>query len=110
MFSGSGSVDLLIDKVGGVSQVIKQLTGSQGVGVSIIDTRRGVKSTLESFSKSGIRVLLQEYIESSGRDFRVFVVGNKVVATYQRIAPRGDFRANISGGGKGVPAKITKGE
>ncbi|MFA5814264.1 MAG: RimK family alpha-L-glutamate ligase [Bacteroidales bacterium] len=110
LFSGSGSVELLIDKVGGVPVVVKQLTGSQGDGVSILDSKRAVKSTLESFAKSGIRVLLQEYIESAGRDFRVFVVGNRVVAAYQRIAPREDFRANISGGGKGVPAKITKEE
>jgi len=107
LFSGSGSIEHLIDKVGGIPLVIKQLSGSQGVGVSIIDSRRSLKSTLQSFTKSGVRVLLQQYIESSGRDFRVFVVGNRVVASVQRIAPRGDFRSNLSLGGQGVPAKIT---
>jgi len=53
--------------------------------------------------------LLQEYIkESSGKDIRVFVVGNKIVAAMDRIAvTRGEFRSNFSLGGKVKIAELT---
>jgi len=110
LYSGGDSVDQLIEKIGGVPVVVKQLHGSQGKGVSILDSMRAIKSTLDSFAKAGITVLVQEYIEAGGKDFRVFCVGGKVAAAYQRIAPKNDFRANISGGGHGIKAEISKEE
>ena len=110
LYASGGSVEQLVNKVGGVPVVIKQLSGSQGVGVSILDSMRAVRSTLDSFRKAGVNVLIQEYIDTGGKDYRVFVVGGKVVATYMRVAPKGDFRANISGGGTGIKATITKQE
>lgn len=110
LYSKADPIEQLVGKVGGPPVVVKQLTGSQGVGVSVIDTMRGVRSTLESLQKAGITIILQEYIEANGRDVRAFVVGNEVIAAYQRIAPKGDFRANISGGGTGANVKLTKEE
>lgn len=108
--SDAAFADQLIQKLGGLPVILKQLNGSKGVGVSILESRMAARSTLQSFQKAGVTVLLQEYIDASGKDFRVFVVGGRVVAAYQRISPKGDFRANISGGGSGVKANITKEE
>ncbi len=110
LYSGGDSVDQLIEKIGGTPVVVKQLHGSQGKGVSILESMRAIKSTLDSFAKAGITVLVQEYIEAGGKDFRVFCVGGKIIAYYQRVAPKDEFRANISGGGHGVIAPITKEE
>lgn len=42
---------------------------------------------------------VQEYLPSD-RDVRVVVIGGKPVHAYWRVAPEGDFRTNISGGGR----------
>ena len=110
MYYGGDSVDQLIEKVGGVPVVVKQLFGSQGTAVSLLDSMQAVRSVLDSFAKAGISVLVQEFIDAGGKDFRVFCVGGKVAASYQRVAPKGEFRANISGGGHGIKAEITKEE
>src|SRR5262249_49362958 len=53
-------------------------------------------------------ILVQEFVrEAEGRDIRCFVVDDKVVASMQRIAPAGDFRANIHRGGSATEIKIT---
>jgi ribosomal protein S6--L-glutamate ligase len=41
-------------------------------------------------------ILVQQYIkESKGQDIRCFVVGDQVVASMERVAQEGEFRANI---------------
>jgi RimK family alpha-L-glutamate ligase len=46
-------------------------------------------------------MLFQEFIKSSkGKDLRLQVVGNQVVAAMYRYSENGDFRANITNGGK----------
>jgi ribosomal protein S6--L-glutamate ligase len=41
-------------------------------------------------------ILVQEFIkEADGKDLRLFVIDGKVVATIQREAMPGEFRANI---------------
>jgi len=53
-------------------------------------------------------LLVQEYIgERPGEDLRVLVIGGKVIGAMKRIAPPGDFRANISNGGYGEPFAVT---
>lgn len=42
---------------------------------------------------------IQEYIPND-RDIRVVVIGQRVVNAYWRLAPDGDFRSNIAGGGR----------
>ena len=43
---------------------------------------------------------MQEFIaEAEGADLRCFVVGDEVVASMRRQAPKGDFRSNLHRGG-----------
>ena len=47
-----------------------------------------------------VPVLLQDFVEEAkGTDIRCFVIGDKVVATMQRIGQDGEFRANFHRGG-----------
>ena len=53
-------------------------------------------------------MLVQEFVrEAQGKDLRCFVIGGKVVASIQREAAPGEFRANIHRGGSARPVKIT---
>ncbi len=54
-------------------------------------------------------MLFQEFIHSSkGKDLRLQVVGSQVVAAMYRYSDNGDFRANITGGGKMKPYEPTQ--
>lgn len=102
-------VSFFVDKLGGLPIVVKQLTGSQGTGVSILETPLSTNTTLESLHRAGVPVKLQRFIKSQGQqieDFRAIVVGGKVVSAMRRTAPQGDFRANLSRGGSGIGVKL----
>jgi len=97
----SNNIDFLIEKVGGLPFVLKYNYGSQGAGVMIMETKKSAISTIEGLLKNKADFILQQYIESRGQDIRAIVMGDKVIVTYQRTAPKGDFRSNLSLGGSG---------
>ena len=52
-------------------------------------------------------MLLQRFIsESSGRDIRAFVVGDRVVAAMRRVASGDEFRSNVHRGGSAEAIEI----
>lgn len=100
----------VIKDVGKFPLILKTSSGSLGVGVAIIESKRAMQSIVEMLhGQRHVSVVIQEYIrESSGKDIRAFVVGNKVVAAMERIArKRGEFRSNYSLGGKVRKVKLT---
>jgi ribosomal protein S6--L-glutamate ligase len=98
----------LIDMVGGAPLVVKLLQGTQGMGVMLADTRQTAENIIESFLGLKANVLVQQYIgEANGADIRCFVVGSRVVASMQRQARAGEFRANLHRGGKASVVCIT---
>lgn len=75
--------------------IIKFVEGTSGVGVVLAPTYAVAKSIIEAFAAAHIPCMVQEYIkESEGRDIRCFVIGDEVVASMERVAPPGEFRAN----------------
>lgn len=79
--------------------IIKECFGSFGQQVYKVENH---KELLRIIEKIGTKpFLFQEYISSShGRDIRINVVGDRAVAAMYRYNDEGDFRANISNGGK----------
>ncbi len=101
----------LIKMVGGAPLVVKLLQGTQGVGVVLTETNQAAESLINAFKAVKAEILVQEFVkEAQGRDIRCFVVDGKVVASMQRTAPEGDFRANIHRGGSAQEIKITADE
>lgn len=83
----------------GYPLVCKCCYGSLGLQVFLINNREELNSKYKELIF--IPHLYQKFISSSkGKDFRMYVVDNKVVACMQRYNPS-DFRSNISLGGKG---------
>ncbi|MEX0913302.1 MAG: ATP-grasp domain-containing protein [Candidatus Paceibacterota bacterium] len=73
--------------------VVKEPVGSKGEQVALC--------TEDNFSEvvaKNKEYLAQEFIEYTA-DYRIHVAGDKTFCTYERIAPEGDFRANVSLGG-----------
>lgn len=82
----------------GLPMVIKECYGSFGMQVYLAETAEEVQ--LYTKKLAGKPFLYQKYLEiSSGRDVRLQVVGDDVVAAMYRFSENGDFRANITNGG-----------
>ncbi len=98
----------LIKMVGGAPLVVKLLSGTQGVGVVLTETDQAAQSLVNAFKAVKAEILVQEFVrEAQGKDIRCFVIDGKVVASMQRKAPEGDFRANIHRGGSATEIKVT---
>ena len=96
-------------RVGGTPVVMKVLEGTQGLGVMLLDSPIAMNSVFETLLGMEQDVIVQQFLsEKAGRDYRVFVIGNRVVAAMMRTAPEGDFRTNIHRGGEGHLVKLPK--
>lgn len=91
--------------------VIKTSIGSHGNSVYIVDIYEQANITLKRLSKGPFyqrEFYIQEYIHEGDRDIRCFVIGDKVVAQYMRVAAENERRSNIHLGGKGIEYKLNK--
>jgi ribosomal protein S6--L-glutamate ligase len=103
-------IDHYLELVGGTPVVVKTLSGSKGEGVLLLDSYISAKSTLQALFKQNTSILIQEFLDSKGCDYRGIVVGERVVASYKRQAQKGDFRANIHKGASAVPVILSQEE
>lgn len=98
----------LIKLVGSAPLVVKLLEGTKGVGVVLAETNKAAESVINAFRSLKADILVQHYIkESKGQDIRCFVVGGKVIASMERTAQEGEFRANIHLGATAKPIEVT---
>lgn len=101
---GYNSLDF-VDKVFsilGAPLVIKEAFGSFGQQVYLAKDPDEAAGILQKVN--GKRVVFQKFIkESAGRDLRLNVVGDRVIAAMERRSENGDFRANVTLGGSMRP-------
>ncbi|MFY8188761.1 MAG: 30S ribosomal protein S6--L-glutamate ligase [Flavobacterium sp.] len=98
----------LIKMVGGSPLIVKLLEGTQGKGVVLAETKKAAESVINAFKSLNANILVQEFIkEANGKDIRLFVIDGKVVASIQREALPGEFRANIHLGGTATVIKAS---
>lgn len=116
------NIDSAVKQCGGKFPVVlKLLSGSQGIGVSIIESLASLKSVLQTLWKldSKLEVLIQEKIESE-YDLRIHVLTRKfnapnpedtdsvLLGYMRRNRVKKDFRTNYSLGGTVEKTKVTK--
>ena len=90
----------------GLPVVIKELFGSFGAQVYLARSVKEAEATVQAISPRPF--LMQEFIAASfGRDIRVNVVGERVIAAMERRGREGDFRSNIAAGGSGTPVRLS---
>jgi ribosomal protein S6--L-glutamate ligase len=101
MVSSVESIPNVLKEFNSYPLIIKSQFGAGGAGVSIVESERSAKSVVNSMIFNGQSVVIQEYLPvKNGKDYRLFVVGNKVIKGIVRKAPKKDFRANVAIGGK----------
>ena len=92
----------MIERTLGFPVVVKTLKGALGVGVFLIDSPKAFKDQMDLIGQTApdIQLIFQQFVEASkGRDLRLFVVDGELVASMERRAKEGDFKANYSAGG-----------
>ena len=81
-------------RIGGKFPVVmKTLTGTQGIGVSLIESEKSLVSVAQSLWKFNAALLIQEYMEFDF-DIRTIVIDGRVLASTKRISAKKDFRSN----------------
>lgn len=92
----------LVKELIGFPVVVKTLLGANGSGVFLVENSAAFKDLMELIGETSpnIQLIFQQYIEASrGRDLRLFVVDGEVIASMERRASDGGFKANYSTGG-----------
>jgi RimK family alpha-L-glutamate ligase len=84
--------------------VLKPRHGSWGRDVTLCRTHDEVQAAARRLSTDQ-GVLAQELVPPLGLDLRIVVAGGRVVGSAKRIAADGEWRTNISLGGRSVPAE-----
>lgn len=77
--------------------VIKPRYGSRGRGVSLIASETSLRAAITYNANE--QLLLQEYLANShGRDVRILLAGDTLVAAYERVSAQGNFKSNACEG------------
>lgn len=79
--------------------IMKFPQGTQGKGVMFADSFGSASSILDALTALKQSFIIQEYIETEATDTRVFVVGDKVIASMMRKGAPDEKRSNFHAGG-----------
>lgn len=96
--------------------VIKLPNATQGAGTILAPSRHGAKEIIDAlFLRYDTPVMVQEYLRGSSQDtpdqiedIRVLVVGNTILGSMRRIAPKGEWRTNYAQGATCIPHKLSE--
>ena len=100
---------VLIGDTLGYPVVVKECCGSFGQQVYLCHDQQQLLDKVKTLA--GIPILFQQAVmESIGRDVRINVVGNQVMASILRRSTAGDFRSNLTLGGAMEPYTPTRAE
>ncbi len=80
--------------------VSKPLRGSQGQGIFRLQDPDLAFRIFKILQTANQTILIQEFINTPGRDIRVFVVGSRVIGAMYRYAKAGEWKTNVSRGAK----------
>lgn len=94
-------INLVEEKIG-FPIVVKTLLGVNGSGVFLMEKRSAFEDLMELMREvnPNTQLIFQKFVaKSKGRDLRLFVVDGEVIASMERRAKEGGFKANFSLGG-----------
>jgi ribosomal protein S6--L-glutamate ligase len=86
--------------------VVKPLFGSEGRGLMRIGDKELAWRTFHALQRLGSVLYLQRVVRHPGHDFRVFVLRGSVLGVMRRHASPGEWRANVSLGGRAESCQL----
>jgi len=100
------SVGSVIDKFK-FPVIVKGSTTHKGKGVFLANSNDEIEKIIKENKEMSPSFIIREFIPNDG-DIRVFTVGYLAIGAMKRIPPEGDFRSNISLGGRGENYDLEK--
>lgn len=83
--------------------IMKISGGRKGKGVFLLEDQKDLEDKIRQLKEAGPSFVVREFIPNEG-DIRVFTVGYKAIGAMKRMPTvEGEFRSNISQGGRGEP-------
>ena len=86
--------------------VIKPIFGSMGHGMVRVTDLEVAWRVTKPLEQARAVFYVQRVVEHGGRDVRVLVVDGRVVGAIERTAPPGEWRTNVSLGGRATPCDL----
>ena len=83
--------------------VIKPIFGSMGHGIVRVNDPDVAFRVVKTLETTRAVFYVQRAIDHGGRDYRLFVIGGRVLAAIERRAADGDWRSNVARGATAVP-------
>jgi len=83
--------------------VIKPIFGSMGNGLVRVSDPDVAFRVVKALETTRTVFYVQRAIDHGGRDYRLFVVGGRLLAAIERQAAGGDWRSNVARGAAAVP-------
>jgi ribosomal protein S6--L-glutamate ligase len=101
MANDASKIKEMVGLVGGWPVLIKLLQGSERMGVMVCETAHSMGAALEALLGLGLDLIVQQYVrDTRGRDLRVLVVGDKVVAAVRRVPRVGRLHRTLGAGAR----------
>jgi ribosomal protein S6--L-glutamate ligase len=106
-WTGQSANEALVafDVLGG-DVVVKPLFGSEGRGILRIGDKELAWRTFHTLERLGSVLYLQRVVRHPGNDLRVFVLRGSVLGAMRRYASPGEWRANVSLGGRAESCRL----
>ncbi len=83
--------------------VIKPLFGAEGRGVMRVSDPELAHRAFRTIERLGAVIYLQEFLNGPRFDLRLLLLDGKLIGSMKRTPREGEFRANISQQGTGMP-------
>jgi ribosomal protein S6--L-glutamate ligase len=88
--------------------IYKPILGSMGRGSMKFDDADLAYNAYRLLDRLHHPLILQKYIETPGRDIRVFIVGDEVVGAVYKYLPEGEWKSNVAQGGRMVEEEMSE--
>jgi RimK family alpha-L-glutamate ligase len=100
---------LAFESLGG-DIVIKPIFGAEGRGIMRVSDPELALRAFRTLERLGAVIYAQRFLNGPGFDLRLLLLDGELLGAMKRIPRPGDFRANISQAGTGVPHEATEHE
>jgi len=80
--------------------IYKPILGSMGRGSMRFEDADLAYNAYKMLDRIYHPIIIQRYIESPGRDIRVFIIGDKCVGAVYKYLPEGSWKSNVAQGGR----------
>ena len=108
MARDAGDLKAMVGLVGGVPVLVKLLQGQEKHGVMVCESLQSLEAALEAILGLGHNLVVQQYVQNTGQDVRVLVVGGRAVAAVRRRPRVGRMSYTLNRGARLEPIELTE--